>query len=592
MAKWVIRKVNADIKKMTSELNISETFATVLANRGVLNKRALTTYINYDEKYLYDFFLMKDAQRAFDIIIKTISQKEKICIYGDYDVDGVTSTVILYKAIKKLGADVEYYIPNREEEGYGLNIYAINEVIQMGVKLILTCDNGIASIEEIRYIKENNIDIIVLDHHEPRFIEMENGDREDIIPIADAIINPKQKECDYPFKALCAGGISFKFIKGLYEYMEIQADLDEYLIFASISTICDIVDLMDENRIIVKKGLEILNKEKNKNKGLFEVLRLNEIHEKEIDENDYGFVIGPCINASGRLESALKAVRLFTSDCENEIKKLAEELFNLNKERKNLTYNAVKEITGILANSDFREDKILVIYSPDLHESIAGIVAGRIKEMYYKPTFVITNAKEGVKGSGRSIPCYNMFEELLKCQDLFLKFGGHKMAAGLSLKEENIDVFRKRINENCNLKNDDMVEIITIDKALRFSEIKFDLIEELNVMKPIGKENKQAIFATKNLSVKNIKIVGKEKNILQFTFLDEFGDKLNAISFNGYERFMSILENNLSNEIIAKILNGIKKDIDLKLDVVYSIVVNEFNGFKNIQLIIKDFRLS
>ncbi|MDE6357472.1 MAG: DHH family phosphoesterase, partial [Eubacteriales bacterium] len=363
-------------------------------------------------------------------------------VYGDYDVDGVTSTVILYKGLKKIGADVIHYIPDREEEGYGLNKEAIDEIRNIGVSLILTCDNGIASIDEIKYIKEMKMDIIVLDHHEPRYIELENGEKEDIIPIADAIVNPKQKSCTYPFKALCAGGISYKFIKGFYEYIEVDENFDEYLTFASIATICDIVDLLDENRIIAKKGLEILNNNKKINKGLYEIIKLNNLEEKQIDEGDYGFKIGPCINASGRLESALKAVELFTEEDDKKIKILAEELIQLNNERKELTSKAVEEILISVENSDYKNDKVLVIYNPELHESIAGIVAGRIKEKYYKPTFVITKSKDGAKGSGRSIPTYNMFEEMLKCQEFFTKFGGHKMAAGLSLKEENIDNFR------------------------------------------------------------------------------------------------------------------------------------------------------
>lgn len=591
MSRWTIRNVNAKIDLMAEEFGISKVFATVLANRNILTKRALQVYINPNEKFLLDSLEMKDMEKSFNIITKAIINKQKICIYGDYDVDGVTSTVILYKGLKKLGANVIYYIPDREEEGYGLNKDAINEVINMGVDLILTCDNGIASIEEVKYIKELKIDIIILDHHEPRYIELENGEREDIIPIADAIVNPKQKDCNYKFKALSAGGISYKFIKGLYEYIEAEGDFDEYLVFASIATICDIVDLLDENRVIAKKGIEILNNNKQINKGLYEVIKLNNLDEKEIDEMDYGFKIGPCINASGRLESALKAVELFTAE-EGDIKTMAEELIQLNNERKELTLKAVENVIEQIEMSDYKNNKILVIYNSEIHESIAGIVAGRIKEKYYKPTFVITKSKDMAKGSGRSIPSYNMFEEMLKCQNLFIKFGGHKMAAGLSLKEENIDNFRKTINENCTLTKEDMTEVISIDKALNFSEIDFNLIDELKSMAPFGKENSRALFATKNVSVFSLYFVGKEKNILQFTFQDETKNKIKAISFDGYDKFLSILKERYPDELVKKIIDGYKKDIDLKLDVVYSIGVNEFNGYKNIQLIIKDFRLS
>ena len=590
MAKWIIRNPKANIPKMVKEFNISEIFATVLANRDVLTRRKLNTYLYTDEMFFYNPLEMKDMEKAFIKVIEAISKNELICIYGDYDVDGVTSTVILYKALKTIGANVIYYIPDREEEGYGLNIEAINDVKEKGVDVIFTCDNGIASIEEVTYIKENCMDIIILDHHEPRFLEDDNA-RIEILPKADVIINPKQEECEYKFKALSAGGISYKFVKGLYEYMELEENLDEYLVFASISTVCDIVDLLDENRLIVKMGLEILNNNKHINKGLFEILKVNNIDEKLINENDYGFIIGPCINASGRLESALKAVDLFTTDDEKKIEELAIDLLNLNIERKDLTYKAVEDIFYAIENSDIKNDKVLVIYNDEIHESIAGIVAGRIKETYYKPTFVITKSKDGAKGSGRSIPPYNMFEELLKCSHLFQKFGGHKMAAGLSLTTENVDIFRKTINENCNLTDDDLQEQIVIDKALNFRDINLNLAKELFKMAPIGKENRGAIFATKNVKTKSIRFVGKENNIIQLVLNDGSSD-IKAISFNGYNKFLNILEQNFSKDDIEKILTGLKKYIDLNLDVVYSIDVNVFNDIESLQLILKDFRLS
>ncbi len=590
MAKWRIRNPKANIPKMVEEFGISEIFATVLANRDILTARKLNTYLYTDNMFFYNALDMKDMEKSFIKIIEAISKNELICIYGDYDVDGVTSTVILYKALKHIGANVIYYIPDREEEGYGLNISAINEVIKKGVDIIFTCDNGIASIEEVKYIKENNIDIIILDHHEPRFLEEDNNKIE-ILPNADAIINPKQLNCEYKFKALSAGGISYKFVQGLYNYMEIEENLEEYLVFASISTVCDIVDLLDENRLIVKMGLDIFNNNKQINKGLFEILKVNNIDEKVINETDYGFIIGPCINASGRLESALKAVELFTEDNEENIKKLAVELLNLNIERKELTYKAVEDIFCMIESSNIKNDKVLVVYNDKIHESIAGIVAGRIKEAYYKPTFVITKSKDGAKGSGRSIPSYNMFEELLKCSDLLQKFGGHKMAAGLSLTDENVDIFRNIINQNCMLSSEDLQETITIDKALKFSDITLDLAKELYKMKPIGKENKGAIFATKNVEIKNIRFVGKENNIIQLTLYDGISN-IRAISFDGYNKFLGILKQSICDDEIEKLILGIKKAIDLKLDVVYSIEVNIFNDIENVQLILKDFRLS
>lgn len=591
MAKWLIRNPKANIEKMVKTFNISPIFATVLANRDILTTRKLNTYLYVDDSLFLDPLHMKHMENAFIKIIEAISKNELICIYGDYDVDGVTSTTILYKALKKIGANVIYYIPDREEEGYGLNIEAIDEVKQKGADIIFTCDNGIASIEEVEYIKQNGMDIIILDHHEPRFIEEDDGTKTDILPQADIIINPKQQDCPYTFKALSAGGISYKFVQGLYKFMEIEEDLSEYLVFASISTVCDIVDLIDENRLIVKMGLNILNDNKQINKGLFEMLKANNIEEKYITETDYGFVIGPCINASGRLESALKAVKLFITDDEDLMKTLALDLVNLNNERKDLTQKAVTDILCAIEDSHMQNDKVLVVYDENIHESIAGIVAGRIKETYYKPTFVITKAKDGAKGSGRSIPCYNMFEEMLKCSALFTKFGGHKMAAGLSILPENIDLFRQNINQNCTLTDDDLQEVITIDKALNFEQITLNLAKELTKMNPIGKENKGAIFATKNVEIKNIRFVGKEKNIIQL-MLAQNNKTIKAISFNGYDKFINILKQRLLDDEIEKLVVGIKKYVDLKLDVVYSIEVNIFNDVENVQLILKDFRIA
>ncbi len=590
MARWIIRNAKANIEKMSLEFGISKIFATVLANKDILTRRALDTYLYKDERLFLNSLDMKDMKNAVLSIIEAISRKEKICIYGDYDVDGVTSTTILYKAMKKIGANVIYYIPDREEEGYGLNIEAIDELKAKGVDIILTCDNGIASIEEVYHIRQSDMQIIIIDHHEPRFFE-QDGEKIEVVPDANYIVNPKQRECPYPFKNLSAGGLCFKFIKELYEYMEVDFSLDEYLVFASISTVCDIVDLLDENRLIVKMGLDIINKNKKINLGLYELLKLNQIEDKEIDEYDYGFVIGPCINACGRLETALTAVKLFISEDEEELKELAKELYELNSSRKELTKNAVDELLDYVENSSIKDDNVLVIYNENIHESIAGIVAGKIKERYYKPTFVITKAKDGAKGSGRSIPPYDMFSEMIKCSSLFTRFGGHKMAGGLSLSLDNIDKFREEINKNSSLTKEDLEETLVIDKALSFLDIDINLAKELERMKPFGKENRQPLFATKNVVIKNIRFVGKNSDILQ---LDLYRDNrmLKAISFDGYKKFINILEENISKEEFENILNGKQKYIDLNFDILYSIEVNKFNGYENIQLILKDFRLS
>lgn len=589
MSIWKLRNVKANFDLLIKELNITPTFATVLANRNILTKRLLQTYKNTDEKFLYEVELMKDCQKAYEILKNAIENKIKICIYGDYDVDGVTSTVILFKALKSIGANVFYYIPDREKEGYGLNKKSVENVVEKGAQFILTCDNGIASIEEVDYIKSLNLEIVILDHHEPKF-KIENEQKEEVLPLADAILNPKQLECKYPFKLLCAGGISYKFIKSFFNYLNVSKNTDEYLVFASIATICDVVDLIDENRIIVKKGLEIINQNKSINKGLYELIKLNNIQDKIIDEQDYGFKIGPCINASGRLETALKAVELFTCENDGEVTKIAEEIIDLNNERKKLTSLAVEEIHFYIENSDIKNDKVLVIYNDKIHESIAGIVAGRIKEIYNKPTFVITNSNDMAKGSGRSIECYNMFEEMVKCEHFFTKYGGHKMAAGFSLKHEYIEDFRKEINKNCNLNKNQLTRTIIIDKVIKISDINTKLLQELHTMKPFGKENKEPIFATKNLKINKIKLVGKEKKCLSFKLEDDEGNKIDAIDFSLYNKFIEILTKQNLNEDFDDVILGKSQTINLKMDFVYSVGVNSFNN--NVNLLIKDFRNS
>lgn len=593
MKRWTIRNLSVNTNAISQTFGISEVFSTVLANRNLLTRRALDTYLNPDLSKLYDILQMKDVENAFNILKKALTENKKIYIYGDYDVDGVTSTVILYKSLKNLSQNIFYYIPDREHEGYGLNAQAIHRLKEQGCQLIFTCDNGIASVEEVEIIKELGMQVIILDHHEPRFIEDENGDIQDVIPLADAVIDTKRKDCNYTFKHLCTGGLSYKFVKEFYNFIgQKLPNEDELLVFASISTICDIVDLVDENRIIAKKGIEILNNKKDINLGLFEIIKQKGILEKEIDEVTYGFVIGPCINASGRLESALKAVELFTTDDENKAFKLASELTLLNEERKELTSSSVMKIIEKIENSPIINDKILVIYDPEIHESIAGIVAGRIKEIYFKPTIIITKGKDVCKGSGRSIPTYNIFESLLEVSQLFTRFGGHPMAVGLSIQEENIDILRRKLNENTILSKEDMTEVISIDKELNFSQVNLNLAEEISSMKPLGKENKTPMFATKNVYFKKIDFIGKEKNILKVDIVDNYGVILKAISFNLYDKLKIILEQNFKQEENEKIFTGLKKSIDLNFDIVYSIEVNNYNNLKNVQINIKDLRIS
>lgn len=594
MKQWNIKDNTNITNRIADKFKISSIFETILLNRNIKSEYELAVYLNPNIKYLRDTLKFKDIEKAFILLKDAIVNNKKIIIYGDYDVDGVTSTVILYKGLKGLGAVVDYYIPDREKEGYGLNLKAVEKLKQMQGELIFTCDNGIAAFEEVMLIKNLGMNIIVLDHHEPQFVEdSDTGIRKDVIPKADAVIDAKQSDCSYPFKALCAGGMSYKFIKAFYEILDVKLDNEaELFAFASIATVCDIVDLCDENRILVRNGLKLINNRKNLNLGLSELIKIRQLYDKKITETSIGFVIGPCINASGRLRTALEAVKLFISEDEDEVKQLAIRVSETNDERKNLTQKAVERIVENVESSDYKDDKVIVIFDDTIHESIAGIVAGRIKEMYYKPAIVLTQSSDVniAKGSARSIDNYNIFDELFKSRHLFERFGGHSMAAGLSLKSENINLLRKELNENCTLSEEDMIPVLNIDMELNFKNINLELADELDLMRPIGKDNQAPLFLCRNVTIKRVNFVGANKNIMQLNLEDSFGYELRAIDFNNYDYFVKEAADILSKSEFDMLIKGIKKETNLLVDFVYEIDVNEYNGMRSIQLKAVDYK--
>ncbi len=584
MSVWKLKRNKADTVKMASVLNIKEPVACILANRGIGTYKAAMKFLLSPRDGLYDFELFKDSEKAIDIIKKAVTNRLKIAVYGDYDVDGVMSTTILYKALKYLGADVIFYLPHRQREGYGMNIEAVRHLHELGVKVILTCDNGIAAIDEIGEAARLGIVSVIIDHHEPKYEKGPNGEKFDIVPLSEAIIDAKQSKCQYPFKFLCAAGMSYKFAEALFKSMNRSFVYDdEFMAFAAIATVCDIVSLLDENRIIVKNGLKLVSKIENK--GMKALIKLTGLEGKEINEYHAGFVIGPCVNATGRLESAETAVKLFSTDNEEEAYSLAAELVRLNAERKDMTSKAVEEAIEAVNLTDLKNDKVLVIYNSQIHESIAGIVAGKVKEAFYKPTIIITDSGQLAKGSGRSIEAYNMFDELLKCQELFEKFGGHPMAAGLSLKKENIDILRKMLNNNCCLTVEDMTSVIRIDKQLGFDQIDIELALQLESLSPFGKDCPPPVFGTKDVSLKRLSLMGKDKNMLRFTLSHNYKTFV-GVSFSGYEKFCCIL--NERNILIENILGGYMQDF--KMDIVYGLNINRYNGRESVQLDIKDFR--
>lgn len=586
--RWMLRQNTTNIKELSQREGISETLACILANREISTPEKVNKFLDCSLKDLNHGLSMKDMEKGTDLIIDGIKNNKKIVIYGDYDCDGVTSTTILYKALKKCNANVKYYIPDRENEGYGMCSDRVRLLREENVDIILTCDNGIAAIEQISLAKELGITVVVTDHHEVSFVTDENGTKVFKLPPADAVINPKQNDCTYPFKKLCGAGIAFKFAQILYEKMGINSeDTLELIEYAAIGTTCDVVDLIEENRIIVKNGLKMINT--TNNLGLRALIKETGLEGKKISSYHIGYIIGPCINATGRLETAALSVELLLSDDEQRAESLAKKLKELNEQRQIMTMNCVEELTAIIENSNMKNDRVIVAYKPELHESIAGIVAGKIKEKFNVPTIVLCDGKEMPKGSARSIEEYNMFEELTRCKELIEQFGGHPMAAGLSLKEENIEALRYKLNENCKLTSDDIIPKIRIDKRINLKEVSIELVNELEKLEPFGRNNESPVLAEKDVLVNSISILGKDSNTLKLNCSIRGTIKnIDAIGFGKVNEFREMLVENYGDG--AEYI--IEKPKGLKLDMIFSPNINEFRGNINIQLRIIDFRLS
>lgn len=587
--KWMIKNPGVDIKKLSEDCKISRFTANLCANRGLKHKDSIDKFLTPQVEDLYDGFLMKDCLKGIEIIKSAITAKKKIVIYGDYDCDGVISTFILFKALTNCGAEVSYYIPDREQEGYGMNSERVKKLKGEGYDVILTCDNGISAFEQVELAVELGFQVVITDHHDIPYIE-EDGIKEYKIPKAHVVINPKQKTCPYPFKYLCGAGIAFKFALCLYETMGIpKEDGYEFLEYAAIATVCDVVDLLDENRIIVKNGLRVLNN--TKNLGLKALIKETGIENKNITAYHLGFIIGPEINATGRLDSATLALELLLSESLEEAEALAKRLHTLNVERQNLTMESVQELEKIIEGNKMLDEKVLLIYNPNIHESIAGIAAGRIKEKYNLPTIVLTNGKDMPKGSGRSIDGYNMFEELSKGKHLMSKFGGHPMAAGLSLEEGNIDLLRKLLNENCTLTMEDFIPKVRIDASIPLNNITYEMINEIERFEPFGKGNPSPLFAVKNINISRVWFLGKEKNILKMRCrLNSTNLFIDGICFDKGEHFKKLVIEEYGEESLQEMMD--RSFCNINLDFTYYPSINEYNGFKSIQLIIKNLRLA
>lgn len=589
MEKWFIKNRAGDYKNISRKFKISEFLAKLLINRGITDYKSIEKFLYPTLDKMYSPSLMKDLDKSAEIIKSKIINKKKIRIVGDFDVDGVMSIYVLYTGIKKCGGIVDYVIPDRVNEGYGINNHIVEQAKADGVDTIITCDNGISAIDQVALAKSLGLTVIVTDHHDIPFVIDENGNKSTLYVNADAVVNPKQEDCNYPFKNLCGAAIAYKLVERLYLMFNLQSDSAYPLLeYVAIATICDVVDLIDENRIIVKNGLKLLNS--TKNIGLKALIKEVGIEGKSIGVFHVGFIIGPSINASGRLDSAIKALQLLLSTDEEEAKIIAKELRELNDERKRLTDDGIKKAVNIINTTDLKDDKILVIYEPSINESVAGIIAGRIKEKYNKPTIILTKGKEGVKGSGRSIEECNIFEELSKCKDILLKYGGHPMAAGLSLEERYIPALRRRLNENVSLTDDDLIPKVYIDMELPFENISIKLINELMLLEPFGKGNERPLFGTKNLRIKRGLLLGVNKNVLKLILSNNNGKTIEGLIFGDVENFESKVLKLYGEDELKKLYNGIKNNI--KIDILYYPSIDEYNGNINIQLIIQNYRFN
>lgn len=586
MERWVLLRKGADFEAIGKKYQISPRLACLIRNRDVIGEEAVDRYLNGTISDLYDGMLMKDMDKAIDILKEKILEDKKIRVIGDYDIDGVNATYILLEGLERLGADVDSDIPDRISDGYGLNRHLVERAYEAGVDTLITCDNGIVAADEIAYGKEMGMTVIVTDHHEVPFDE-QDGEKRYRIPPADAVMDPKQPDCLYPFKGLCGAAVAYKLMEALWESMgKDSADLDDLIENVAIATIGDVMDLEDENRIFVKEGLQMLRR--TKNPGLKALIECTGIDKNSLNSYHIGFVLGPCINASGRLDTAKRALELLRAGTQKEADILAGDLKALNDSRKDMTEEAVKQAEEQVETTTISKDKVLVVYLPDCHESLAGIVAGRIRENYYKPVFVLTDAEEGVKGSGRSIDGYHMYEELNKCKELLTKFGGHRLAAGLSLPKENVGKFREMLNKKCTLTEEEMKEKVTIDMEMPFGCVTEGLVKELELLEPFGKGNTKPVFAARDVTLLGARILGKNRNVLKLQVQDVNGCRIEAMLFHYADDFLGKLEEQYGKTEVEALLKGRGRQI--RISMTYYPDINEYMGKKTPQIVVTHYR--
>ncbi len=586
MEKWIEIRKGGNFMEMAKKYGIDPLIARIIRNRDIIDEKEITEYLYGGKEALHNPHLLKDVDKAAEIIAEGIAEKKAMRIIGDYDIDGVNATYILLDGIRRCGGNVDAAIPDRMKDGYGINEHLIEQALSDGKELLITCDNGIAAINEINFAKEKGMTVVVTDHHEIPYRNTEQG-KEFLRSKADAIVNPKQADCPYPCKGICGAVVAWKLVQVLYERMDIPVEeADIFIENAGFATVGDVMDLTGENRILVKLGLKAL--EDTKNPGMKALIAKNKLSDKPLSAYHIGFVLGPCINASGRLDTAKRSLELLLERDEVKASALAGELVELNESRKYMTQQETQKALEQIEKEGREKDKVLVVYLPECHESLAGIIAGRIREAYQRPVFVLTRGEEGVKGSGRSIEAYSMFDKMTEVAELFTKYGGHPMAAGLSMREEDIDTLREQLNQKAELSEEDMAEVVRLDAVLPMSYFTVDTIRQLSVLEPCGKSNTKPVFADRNIKITRAGIVGVNRNVLKLHLLDSKGNPVAGVYFGEVEKFLTFLSEKFGSEEVDAAMHG--KENSIQFAAVYEPAVDTYSGRESVQAIIRRFR--
>ena len=590
MAKWMVSAKKADFNGIAKQFGIDPVIARILRNRDLVTEEEIDRFLHGTPEDMHSPYLLKDVEKAADIIRNKIAEQKKIRIIGDYDIDGVCSTYILMTGLQTCGAVADAVIPHRVLDGYGLNDKLIRDAYEAGIDTILTCDNGIAAATQITYAKSLGMTVIVTDHHEVPYEVQPDGSRKECLPDADAVVDPKQQDCAYPFDGICGAVVAYKLVQVLLDRMqngreEAQQILQELLAFAAFATIGDVMELVNENRIIVKYGLPLIAH--SGNYGLQALITVNGLQDKPLSVYHIGFVLGPCLNATGRLDTAARALQMFLTRDKAEAVTIAGELKELNDSRKGMTLQGTEQAIELIEQTALKEDKVLVIYLPECHESLAGIIAGRIRECYQKPVFVLTKAEDGVKGSGRSIDAYHMYDKMSECKELYTKYGGHKLAAGVSMPEENVEKFRRYLNEHCDLSAEDFEEKILIDVPMPMSYVTTDFVKQLSVLEPFGNGNPKPVFAQKNLHICKGRILGKNGNVGKYLVKDETGRQYDMIYFGNLDKWHDFLEEHFGQEEQDRLYQA-GSDV-IQISVIYYPDINVYQGRESLQMVMKDY---